>query len=120
MTMSGTMGSNGQYPSAAGFSMAQTSQTQANFKTAPVMTIFQTVGGTLGTTPVIQGQVKTLAGNWVNVPALKQTAVGMVVATVEGTDYRIDANLGTSPGSGANTPTYEFEAEHVNIVGNGI
>jgi hypothetical protein len=99
------MATNTTYPT-GGVRMGLNSPKQTSVYPCSLLDIDLLVGGTPGTSPVYQVEVMTRNGNWVPAKGLLLTAAGQISGQAYGCAARLNANNGTTPGTGNNTPRY--------------
>ena len=115
------MGSNGHYPDSNGIRFGLVSQ---NFTVYPIHLIeFELlVGGDPDESDCDYGiEVLDQYGNWLDCPDahITQKDGGSISGVVEGCAIRLNADNGSSPGTGTDTPRYHLNARKLNLVSIG-
>ncbi len=113
------------YPSSAGrhlglVSAAEALRTSSTFRQAILAKIDLAVAGTVGSgSPSYQVEAQDTYGNWLAVKGLLLSAKGQVSGYAHGCAFRLNANNGTSPGTGANTPRYFMDVVPMRLLNTG-
>lgn len=107
------MASDTYYPSTSGVRIGLLSSLQTIYPPR-LADVDMLIGGTLGTgSPTLVLEVQTEGGDWIPATGLSLTATGQVSGRIEGNAVRINAALGSTPGTGANIPCYHLNVRPV-------
>jgi hypothetical protein len=114
-----------KYPSTAGIVFGLASELQTGFKPHVLTKVSIGLGGTLGSgSPFVKGQAAVLnpasgAVQWMDVKGLELTANGLVSGYSYGNAFRLDADPGITPGTGANAPRYLLNTQPTTMLNTG-
>lgn len=105
--------SNGNYPSDDGIHLGLKSDIDTDLTPINLYHLDLIIAGTPGSGASYQVQAKERGGQWVDVKGMVLSAAGQVSGFAEGVAFRVVADNGSGAGTGANTPRYYLNTNHV-------